>query len=85
MTDAVAIVAQSGLDAKREAALAILSTNWVGHPDYQFRARHSTNPNIYVPARSLYLFGIAQLAANARDANPAFHRANQVRKALAGV
>jgi hypothetical protein len=33
--------ADTPLDIKRRAAIAYLGENWIHHPDYQFRPRHS--------------------------------------------
>lgn len=73
----------STLDAKRDAAKAYLGANWIGHRGYQFNPRHSNNPDIYAPARKDYLKQVGHLAFVDRQRNPAFLRANQIRKALA--
>jgi len=63
--------------SKLEAAKAYLGDNWVGHPDYTPRARHSTNPRFYAPARQPYLHQVSTAAAEARARNPFFNKCNK--------
>jgi hypothetical protein len=60
----------------------LLGVNWVGHPDYVPKARHSFNPDIYVPARQDFLNRIAYCARVDRERNPAFRRAEAIRAAI---
>lgn len=55
---------------KLERAKAYLGTNWVGHPHYVPRARHSSREFLYVPARKPYLCAVAEAGQKARAANP---------------
>ncbi len=66
----------------RLAAVRRLGSDWVLHPDYIFRPRHSTDPLVYGPARAAYLHLVAQLAAEARSRNPAACAAARVRAAI---
>lgn len=60
----------------------ILGTRWVCHPEYNPIARHSHNPDIYVPARQEFLDLIAYRARVDREKNPAFRRAQAIRSLI---
>jgi hypothetical protein len=60
----------------------LLGVNWVCHPEYVPKARHSFNPDIYGPARQDFLNRIAYCARVDRERNPAFRRAEAIRAAI---
>ena len=66
-----------------EEAKEFLGTNWVRHPDYKFNPRHSNNADIYAQARQPYLTKVIAAAAQDRLGNPAFTRAEIIRRAVA--
>lgn len=59
--------------SKIEEAKEYLGTNWVGHPNYVPRARHSTNPRFYIPARQPYLRAVSHAASADRLRNKFFN------------
>lgn len=65
---------------KLEAAKAYLGDRWVSHPDYKYTPRHSNEVDSYVQARQPYLRAIAQQARRDRLLNPAFQRAEYIRR-----
>ena len=67
----------------RLAAIRNLGTSWLGHHAYRFNPRHSWDPEVYEDARKPFLEDIARRAAADRARNPAFHRADRIRAALA--
>lgn len=69
------------LEQRIEAAKAALGTNYVLHPDYRGNPRHSLNPDIYGPARAVYLATIASNSLADRQRNPMWHLANRMRRA----
>ncbi len=71
--------------AARCASIAQLGANWWRHPDYEAPARHSTNPEIWRPAREPYLADIRRRAAIDRMANPLAKIQQDVRDALGVV
>jgi hypothetical protein len=66
----------------RLAAVRRLGADWLLHPDYRFRPRHSNDPRIYEPARAAHESLVAALAADARRRNPAWIAAQRVRDAI---
>lgn len=69
------------LELRIEAAKAALGTNYVLHPEYRGNPRHSLNPDIYGPARAMFLASIASNALADRQRNPMWHLANRMRRA----
>lgn len=63
----------------RSAAIARLGTAWVKHPHYRYSARHSTDLQLWADARVPFLAEIARRAAESRERNPAFQKAQRVR------
>ena len=59
--------------SKLQDAKEYLGQNWVGHPNYTPRPRHSTNPGSYLPARQPYLSAVSHAAAAARLRNKFFN------------
>lgn len=82
-SEAVATVAKSGLDSKRDIAKEYLGAKWLGHPSYRYDPRHSCVEDIYAYARQSYLLGVAFRAKADRESNPAYQRASRVREAIA--
>lgn len=60
--------------SKVQEAKELLGQNWVGHPNYIPRPRHSTNPCSYIPARQPYLRAVALAAEADRLRNKFFNR-----------
>lgn len=69
------------LDQRIAEAKASLGTNYVLHPAYRGNPRHSLNPDIYGPARAMFLASIASNALADRQRNPMWHLANRMRSA----
>lgn len=68
-------------EARCKAVIA-MGTKWVRHPEYVFNPRHSSDQEVYGPARQAYLAEVARLAAADRARNPAYLRACAVRRVL---
>jgi hypothetical protein len=56
--------------AKRCASIRALGVNHWAHPQYPHPARHSRNPEVWMPARADYLAAIRDRAAADRARNP---------------
>jgi hypothetical protein len=69
----------------RCAAIAAMGESWWQHPQYQHPPRHSTNPEIWKPAREPFLADIRRRAAVDRLANPLAKIQQDVRDALKGM
>ncbi len=69
----------------RCAAIAAMGATWWQHPQYQHPPRHSTNPEIWKPAREPFLADIRRRAAVDRMANPMAKLQQGVRNALKGT
>lgn len=79
----ISTLSQTGRNAARvEAIKARAGAALICHPAYQPVPRHSVNPDVYRPARQAFLDGIAARARRDREKNPAFQRAEAMRKAI---
>lgn len=59
--------------------------NLVSNPNYKYDPRHSTDPNVYVPAREPFLAQIREAARIDRETNPAYQRNQRLIRALEEV
>jgi hypothetical protein len=70
---------------KRCASIRALGPRWLNHPDYVFQPRHSINPEVWLPARLLFIERVRAAAAESRARNAAHARTVAVRNALGGT
>jgi hypothetical protein len=70
---------------KRRTAIRALGVNWLRHPHYRFNALHSTNADIWKPAHLEWWAQVHVAAMKARETNPAFIRAREVRNVIGGA